>query len=421
MNFKIMIKRFYILTWLLFGLEVFAQQGTSSPYSFYGIGDVRFKGTLENRAMGGITSHGDSIHVNLQNPAYYSALRLTSFSVGATFNAGRIESNTESSKAQRTALDYLALVIPTKKIGFSFGLIPFSSVGYNVYNVSSDAILRQYSGSGGINKVYFGSSYAITPTFSIGADVQYNFGKIETKAINSFSDVEYATREINVSIASGVNFNIGARYQKLIDKKYLFYTSAVYRPGGQLTLSNDRTLTLINWAGLGTVETPIGDPVNYSVPDDKMKLPTQFDLGIGYGKNSVWSIGANILYQSTSDFGARYNTIDNVQFEQSVRFSLGGYFIPNYKSFSNYLARIVYRAGVRHENTGLVINNKSITDTAFTTGFGFPIRGTFSNLNVLFEMGSRGTQSNNLVRERYLNVGFSLSFNDQWFQKRKYD
>ena len=180
-------------------------------------------------------------------------------------------------------------------------------------------------------------------------------------------------------------------------------------------------MTLINWAGLGTEETPIGDPVSYSVPDDKMKLPTQFDLGIGFGKTSVWSLGATILYQNTSDFGSRYNTIDNIQFEQAIRFSLGGYFIPNYKSFSNYLARIVYRAGVRHENTGLVINNKSITDTAFSAGFGFPIRGTFSNLNVLFEMGSRGTQSNNLVRERYLNVGFSLSFNDQWFQKRKYD
>lgn len=416
-----MTKQLNFLCFLFFGACVFAQQGTSSPYSFYGIGDVRFKGTLENRAMGGITSQGDSIHVNLQNPAYYSALRLTSFTVGATFNAGRIESNTETSKAQRTALDYLAVVIPTKKMGFSFGLIPFSSVGYNVYNITSEGILRQYTGSGGINKVYFGTSYSITPNFSLGADVQYNFGKIETKAINSFSDVEYATRETNVSIASGVNFNFGLRYQKTIGKKYMFYTSAVFSPESRLTLSNDRTLTLINWAGLGSEETPIGDATVYTVPDNKMKLPTKFDLGFGFGKSNVWSIGANVLFHNSSDFGTRYNTIDNIKFEKSIRYSLGGYYIPNYKSFSNYFSRVVYRAGVRYENTGLVINDKSITDTAFTAGLGFPIRGTFSNLNLLFEAGSRGTQSNNLVRERYLNVGFSLSFNDQWFQKRKYD
>jgi hypothetical protein len=42
---------------------------TSSPYSFYGIGDVRFKGTVENRSMAGVAVEQDSIHMNLENPA----------------------------------------------------------------------------------------------------------------------------------------------------------------------------------------------------------------------------------------------------------------------------------------------------------------------------------------------------------------
>jgi hypothetical protein len=420
-NINIMIKKFLFLFATLFSGVVVAQQGTSSPYSFYGIGDVRFKGTIENRAMGSITAHGDSIHVNLQNPAYHSAIRLTTFAVGATYGTNQIESNTQSAKARTTALDYIAVVIPTKKVAFSLGLMPFSSVGYNVLNDLNSSIIRQYTGTGGINKVYFATSYRVTPNFSIGADVNYNFGNIETKSISAFPGVEFATREINTSNASGVNYNIGLRYQKMFKKKYLVYTSAVFSPEANLTFNNSRQLTLISWIIGGSESVIPGQTQDLQVADTKVKLPSKMDFGFGFGQTNKWTIGANILLQNASNFGNRNNDITNVRFENATRFSLGGYYIPNYKSFSSYFDRVVYRAGLRYENTGLILNEKSITDTAVTIGLGLPVRGTFSNVNFVFEYGSRGTQSNNLVRERYFNVGFSFSFNDQWFQRRKYD
>jgi hypothetical protein len=52
-------------------LSSFAQQGTSSPYSYYGIGDVRYKGTAEMRD-GRIAVEQDSIHLNMDNPASYA-------------------------------------------------------------------------------------------------------------------------------------------------------------------------------------------------------------------------------------------------------------------------------------------------------------------------------------------------------------
>lgn len=420
-NINIMIKNFLFLFATLCSGVVEAQQGTSSPYSFYGIGDVRFKGTIENRAMGSITAHGDSIHVNLQNPAYHSAIRLTTFAVGATYGTNQIESNTQSAKARTTALDYIAVVIPTKKVAFSLGLMPFSSVGYNVLNDLNSSIIRQYTGTGGINKVYFATSFRVTPNFSIGADLNYNFGNIETKSISAFPGVEFATREINTSNASGVNYNIGLRYQKLFKKKYLVYTSAVFSPEANLTFNNTRQLALISWIIGGSESVIPGQTQDLQVADTKVKLPSKMDFGFGFGQTNKWTIGANLLFQNASNFGNRNNDITNVRFENATRFSLGGYYIPNYKSFSSYFDRVVYRAGLRYENTGLILNDKSITDTAATLGLGLPVRGTFSNVNFVFEYGSRGTQSNNLVRERYFNVGFSFSFNDQWFQRRKYD
>jgi hypothetical protein len=46
-----MIKKIIVSACLLLSLVSFAQEGTASPYSYYGIGDVR--GTVENRSMAG--------------------------------------------------------------------------------------------------------------------------------------------------------------------------------------------------------------------------------------------------------------------------------------------------------------------------------------------------------------------------------
>jgi hypothetical protein len=100
---------------------------------------------------------------------------------------------------------------------------------------------------------------------------------------------------------------------------------------------------------------------------------------------------------------------------------VGGYYIPNYTSFSNYFDRITYRAGLKYEKTGLVVNNQSINDIGMTLGAGFPITGSFSNVNVGLEYGKRGTTAAGLIQENYFNFSMSFSFNDRWFVQRKFE
>ena len=116
-----------------------------------------------------------------------------------------------------------------------------------------------------------------------------------------------------------------------------------------------------------------------------------------------------------------WNSSRYSSFEDSKRFSLGGFYIPKYNSFTSYFDRIVYRAGLRYENTGLVLNNQSINDFGVTAGFGFPVGRNFTNLNLGVEYGQRGTTSKNLVRENYFNITIGLSFNDFWFKKRRFE
>jgi hypothetical protein len=88
---------------------------------------------------------------------------------------------------------------------------------------------------------------------------------------------------------------------------------------------------------------------------------------------------------------------------------------------------VTYRAGFRYENLGFKVQNQSITDIGINFGLGIPLKRSssafvnFSNINVNFEYGQRGTRNANLIKEDYFSMSLSISFNDKWFEKRKYN
>lgn len=417
-----MIKKIILSGFLLFSIVSFAQEGTASPYSFFGIGDVRYKGTTEMRSMAGIGIEQDSIHINLDNPASYANLKLTTFAIGGSYSPNNLKSSNQSASTQRSTLDYLAVGLPvTKKLGVGFGLLPYSSVGYKIESISVDLNQnsRRFDGKGGVNKVFLGAGYKITPKWSIGADAQYSFGKIQTNNLEFVIDMPVGTTESNDVTITGVNFNTGVMFQTKIKSKLNFYSSLNYSLDSRL-----KSVALRN------IATVIFDPdYNLSVVDKadeitstrNLKSPSTITFGAGIGESRKWLLGAQISMRAAASLANSYNSLSNVSYESSLKYSLGGYFIPNYNSFTSYTKRIVYRGGLKFEKTGLVVNLQSINDLGLTLGIGFPITGTFSNVNLGFELGKKGTTSSNLVQENYANFSLSLSLNDKWFEKRKFN
>ena len=418
-----MIKKLIVPVFLFFTLISFAQQGTSSPYSFYGIGDVKFKGTAENRAMGGLTIYSDSIHLNFQNPASYSNLKLTTFSLGGTYLTTDLSTNKQSEKARRTAVDYLAVGLPLGKFGVGFGLMPYSSVGYNIQsNIAATATnpeeIKQYSGTGGINKVFFGVGYALTKKLSVGVDYSYNFGKIQTYSFRFIEGIQYGTREKNLSDITGGTLTAGLNFNTPINKKLNGFASVTYSPDSKLSSLNSRNIATIQYSSSGA--EILVEPLDVDVANTNLTIPSKLAVGFGLGQNKKWMLGTEITFQKSSGMGNRFNDINNVNYENSTRFALGGFYIPNFNTFSKYYEKIIYRGGVRYENTGLIINNTSVKDYAVTAGIGLPLMGVFSNINVGLEYGQRGTTSANLVQENYTNISIGFSLNDKWFQKRRF-
>jgi len=417
-----MIRKFLVVLFFLISFVSFAQQGSASPYSFFGIGDVRFKGTHDMNAMGGLSIVPDSIHINLKNPASYSGLKLTTFTIGGSYNATKFKSNTESENAKRITLDYLAVAFPLKKMGFAFGLIPYSSVGYKIKNQYDDGIiidsLNRYSGTGGLNKAFLGLGYKFSK-FSVGAEMAYNFGRIETESIKYIGVSQNGSQESNVSTMSGLDIKIGAMYNAKITKKLDLYSGITYSPQSDLNSSNERTVFTVRYVGdLTPIPQDYLDVINSKTV---IQMPSTFSIGAGVGESKKWIIGTEVTFKASNTFSNRISDVTNVSYENGTKYTLGGYYMPNYNSFDNYFKKITYRGGFRYENTGLVVNTFSINDYALTGGLGLPVGGTFSNLNLGFELGRRGTARANLIQENYINITMSLSLNDKWFTPRKYD
>ena len=76
------MKKIFFIFFTLTSFSSIAQVGTGSPYSFVGFGETNFRGNHLNRAMGGLDVYIDSIHPNINNPASYGTLKLTTYSVG---------------------------------------------------------------------------------------------------------------------------------------------------------------------------------------------------------------------------------------------------------------------------------------------------------------------------------------------------
>tara|TARA_R110002050_G_scaffold191041_1_gene325781 strand:- start:126 stop:1364 length:1239 start_codon:yes stop_codon:yes gene_type:complete len=412
-----MFRQILVGFFILIASVAVAQEGTTSPYSFYGIGTLKFRGTVENRSMAGLGIFSDSIHINLQNPASYSSLRLVNFSVGASHKVSTQKNENNSQTTSTTSLDYISMGIPMGKFGMGFGVIPYTAVGYDFYSEVPDG-LTEYTGSGGLNKAYLSLGYQITPEFSLGVDANYNFGKIENTATTQKSDVQYGTRAFNRSDIAGFSFNLGALYRTMITENLELTGSVTYTPGTDFTSENYRRI--------GTVSiTPVGiltvDERDIAVADTEFTFPSQFSIGAGIGKPKHWAIGGEYTNQQTSNFNNRAFNIDNVTYTNASKFRVGGFYIPNYNSFGNYFQRVVYRAGARFEQTGLNVNGHDINEFGISFGVGMPVGRLFSNVNLGFEIGKRGTTDFGLIQENFFNTLFSFSLNDRWFEKRLYD
>ena len=426
-----MIKKIVIAIVCIAAIGTNAQDGTASPYSYFGIGDLRAPATIENQMMGGLGMYADSIHVNLQNPASYGKLRLTVYSAGLSYNQLALSSTTDKQSNQIVNLDYLALGFNVAKgVGIGFGIRPYTSVGYNIVSESTTTnadgsvsnVTNQYSGEGGLNKAYFSLGYQVAKNLSLGVTANFNFGTINNLRTQIIEDVQFGALDDRTSRINGLDLNYALNYTPKISDKYTLFSS--------VRVNTKANLVTRNTQQIGSFSTTTGENIEIidvnlepsGLKDSSLKIPTRTTIGLGIGEDKKWFLGAEYGFQGLSSFTNEFIDVDNLSYQDANSLAFGGYLIPEYGSFQNYFKRVTYRAGVRMENTGMVVNNTDIKNFGITFGVGLPLStaaGGFSNINLGFELGKRGTTEMMLIEENYFKINLGLSLNDRWFIKRK--
>ena len=231
---------------VLFAQGVVAQANVDSPYSMFGIGQLRDK-TMNSRlkGMGGVSNamFGKSL-VNTENPASYAMIDTLAFlfDAGMYFKTSDFSTSNLSETSSNANFDYVAMAFgATKWWRISLGVQPFSNVGYNlVVNNHKDDVgnyATTFKGSGGLNQAFIGNAFRLGRNFSVGVNATYVFGDYETLTTLSFPDSVFMieTRRgidmlvksfmfdygvlYNTKLSNGLNLGLGLTYNQKMKLK----------------------------------------------------------------------------------------------------------------------------------------------------------------------------------------------------------
>ena len=143
-------------------------------------------------------------------------------------------------------------------------------------------------------------------------------------------------------------------------------------------------------------------------------------FGLGLGQDKKWFLGLNYMKNDEGGYKNELMGLDNVEFKSSQTYSIGGFLLPEYNSFTNYFKTLTYRFGLRYKSGGLYVNNQQINEIGVNFGFGIPLAG-ISSANLGFEFGQRGTTKASLIKEKFFSIRLGVSLNDLWFIRSMYN
>ncbi len=66
------------------------------------------------------------------------------------------------------------------------------------------------------------------------------------------------------------------------------------------------------------------------------------------------------------------------------------------------------------------MNNNQIEEYGVTLGFGFPLKNSYSAINVAFEFGQSGVYQSNVIEQTYGKIHLNFRLHEIWFQKYQY-
>jgi hypothetical protein len=404
-------------------------QNNFSPYSQMGLGDL--DDNYYNRTSGlsntGIAYRSNRYLIN-NNPASLSGLADQYFTV-ETGIRGSFNSyyGTPIDKAQTQSGDItfrkLAMGIKlSKHWGSSIGLVPFSTQNYE-FNVpyflqgsASEIANQYYQGHGSINKAYWANSYEFFHHLSIGIDAGYLFGELNQKNIlqNPSTGASLVSTTDDIYL-NNLYVGYGMQLYGKLGKKWEYSLGATFSNKTDLFASYNRLVL-----GTDSLAAPLQ---SQEVSQSYLTLPMTYGFGASLTNKQKFTFLADYKHQDWDGVSGK-NTYPGRGYTlgSSDKGSVG-FEISKKKTFYNNKVELSYfQSGLYYGTSYLQINGQQIKDKGVTVGFGVNSLKSPLAYSMVLQYGIKGTQANNLIEQRYVNVTFVINYGALWFTKgKKYD
>lgn len=418
--------------------SMWSQSGTNSPYSQYGLGSLTDYSNGFNRGMNGLgLGFHEHNQVNVLNPASYAYIDSLSFifDIGASGQITNFKENGRKLNANNAALDYVTAGFRlARHFGVSFGLIPFTNIGYDYSNTSkisqtddgsTTTTTNTYSGDGGLHQVYLGMGWRPVKGLSIGFNAGYLWGDLNRYVVNSYSEsaINTLSKYYTASVQS-YKLDFGLQYTARLSKKDDVTLGLVYSLGHKL--NTDPTCQVISSNSV----TSIQDTATYKA-SNALELPTQYGAGLTWNHNNQLRIGvdytmqkwAKVVYPVLNVSGSTpVYEVRNDQFSDRHKVTFGGEYV-NDEASRNFLKRVRFRVGASYATNYLKINGQDgPKELSVSAGFGIPIVNGYGNRCILNVSGQWVRQdANQFIKENTFRINIGLTFNEKWFDKWKMD
>lgn len=434
------------LTILLFATSVIGQSGTNSPFSRFGIGDLRSGNLVHLQSMGGLeASFTDPYHANIKNPAALAFQQVISYDVGMNMRYANLADTESSENILSGNLENIAFSIPLFNnynellevekrqywLATGFSLSQHSDVNYDVSVLDElpdvGLVRREFAGNGGTYRVQWGNAFKYK-NLSVGANLGYLFGQLVNERNVRFEDImiSYDNNFLDVFSLRGFTYNLGAIYQHILNKQEMkdkIGTPAKYINVGiygnsTTSFSTNATVSKSSFLAIATGAIVQDSAfITTDVPGEG-RMPSELGIGMTYYSGNKLALGVNY---SITNWSKYRNDARPEELSNASKITFGGYYRPNIRSF-RYTDRMYYRFGVFYGNDPRSINSLNLNNYGITLGTGLPFvnQRKISHLNLGLTIGQRGNSA--LLRESYISLGVGMTFNDdEWFIKRKYN
>ncbi|PIN27695.1 hypothetical protein [Prevotella intermedia] len=419
-------------------ITAMAQSGTNSPYSQFGLGTLSPQSSSFNRSMNGL-AYGFHEHnqINFQNPASYSALDSLSFifDAGLSLQMTNFDENGHKKNANNGNIEYInAAFRAFKHVGVSFGLMPYTNVGYSYTSRSNvnpkpnpslpePTYSNTFNGTGGIRQAYFGLGWEPFKGLAIGANIAYLWGNLERTVVNSYSDsyINTLSKTYTYEVKS-YKADFGLQYTQKLSKKNAITLGLTYSLGHKL--NSDAVCNIIS----KNSQTAVNDTTSYAIKD-ALSLPHVFGVGLMWNHNNQLKLGVDYQLQKWADIKMpQFNVVNDKasytlvsgQLKDMQKLTLGGEYCKG-ERYRNFFSQLHYRAGVSYSTPYIMINKQDgPKEISASLGLGIPIVNNYNHrslLNVGVEWVNRSATG--LIKENMFRINVGLTFNERWFAKFK--